>query len=97
MKKHYLTLIVMLALATVASAQTPPSKQLRDIISTGKLDDFFTVSNTLVGVYVPPRYKNVVFAKDKNNNTSVSRSTPSDEQVAADVVYDKVGEFSQSN
>ena len=97
MKKIYFTIILLFTLALTASAQVPESMQLRNIILDGGLDEYYTISNTLVGVYVPPRYKNVVYAKDKNNGTSVSYSTPSDDQIESGKIFDNKNDFSQSN
>lgn len=79
-----------------ASAQTSTeSKSLAEIISSGKAGDFYTITDELVGVYVPPRLKNVVFAKDNNNHAS--KSEPTQAQITAKKVYDDVEEFDQSN
>ena len=96
MKKHYLTLLLTILLAMTASAQTSTeSKSLAEIISSGKAGDFYTITDELVGVYVPPRLKNVVFAKDNNNHAS--KSEPTQAQITAKKVYDDVDEFDQSN
>ena len=78
-----------------ASAQTATSKSLKDIIDTGKQGATYMITDELVGVYVPPRYKNVVFAKDNNNN--VNKSEPNDAQVANGKMYDNFDDFDQSN
>ena len=79
----------------MASAQTPTPMSLGGIILNGNKGEIYTITNKLYGVYVPPRYKNVVFARDNNNN--VNKSTPSDEQVANEEIYDNVANFDQSN
>ncbi len=95
MKKFYLSLLTIL-LALAASAQTSTeSKSLAEIINSGKAGDFYTITDELVGVYVPPRLKNVVFAKDNNNHASKSAPTPA--QINAHKVYDDVEDFDQSN
>ncbi len=95
MKKFYLSILTIL-LAMTASAQTSTeSKSLAEIISSGKAGDFYTITDELVGVYVPPRLKNVVFAKDNNNHAS--KSEPTQAQITAKKVYDDVDEFDQSN
>lgn len=78
-----------------ASAQTATNMSLGGIIINGTKGDFYTITNKLYGVYVPPRYKNVVFARDNNNN--VAKSTPSNEQIANDKIYDNAANFDQSN
>lgn len=78
-----------------ASAETVTSMSLEDIISQGETGKLYTITNELVGVYVPPHFKNVVFAKD--NNASVKKSEPTAAQVASDKIYDNVNDFDQSN
>lgn len=95
MKKFYLSILTIL-LAVSASAQTPQPQALAQIINTGTRGNIYNIGSTLVGVYVPPRYKNVVFAKDINNS-SVSYSEPTDAQIANDKIYDNVEDFDQSN
>lgn len=92
MKKFYLSILTIL-LAVSASAQTPPQKSLANIIFSGEKSTVYTIYNTLYGVYVPPRYKNVVFAKD--NKSSVGPSDPTD--YPNDMIYDNVVDFDQSN
>ena len=94
MKKFYLSILTIL-LAVAASAETVTSMSLEDIISQGETGKLYTITNELVGVYVPPRYKNVVFAKD--NNASVKKSTPTDTQISSNKIYDNVNDFDQSN
>ena len=103
MNKHYLTLLLTILLAVSASAQEskgttpddPTPMSLGGIILNGTKGDFYTITHKLYGVYVPPRYKNVVFAKDNNNN--VNKSEPTDAQVANDKMYDNFDDFDQSN
>ena len=95
MKKFYLSILTIL-LAVAASAQEPQAQALAQIIKTGTRGNIYKIGSTLVGVYVPPRYKNVVFAKDINNS-SVSYSEPTDAQIANDKIYDNVEDFDQSN
>lgn len=73
----------------------PTPMSLGGIILNGTKGDFYTITHKLYGVYVPPRYKNVVFAKDNNNN--VNKSEPTDAQVANDKLYDNFDDFDQSN
>ncbi len=102
MKKFYLSILTIL-LAVSASAQEskgttpddPTPMSLGGIILNGTKGDFYTITHKLYGVYVPPRYKNVVFAKDNNNN--VNKSEPTDAQVANDKMYDNFDDFDQSN
>lgn len=95
MKKFYLSILTIL-LALSASAQTTTeAKSLAEIINSGKAGDFYTITDELVGVYVPPRLKNVVFAKDNNNHAS--KSEPSAAQIASGKIYDHVNDFDQSN
>ena len=95
MKKFYLSILTIL-LAVSASAQTTTdAKSLAEIINSGKAGDFYTITDELVGVYVPPRLKNVVFAKDNNNHAS--KSAPSAAQIASGKIYDHVNDFDQSN
>lgn len=93
MKKHYLTLLLTILLAVAASAQTVTNMSLGGIVLNGTKGDFYTITNRLYGVYVPPRYKNVVFAKDNNNN--VNKSDPTD--YPSDKIYDNYDDFDQSN
>lgn len=95
MKKHYLTLLLTILLAVAASAQTPTSLDLRHIITDGTEGEFYTITNTLYGVYVSPRYKNVVFAKD--NKANPHQSKPNEDQIFDEQVYDNYAEFDQSN
>lgn len=95
MKKHYLTLLLTILLAMSASAQTATSKSLKDIIDTGKQGATYMITDELVGVYVPPRYKNVVFAKDNNN--CYDPSQPTSAQTTNGKIYDNINEFDQSN
>ena len=46
-------------------------------------------------MYVSPRYKNVVFAKDNKANPHQSR--PNEDQIFDEQVYDNYAEFDQSN
>lgn len=95
MKKFYLSILTIL-LAMAASAQTPQPQALATIIKNGTRGDIYNIGSTLVGVYVPPRYKNVVFAKDINNS-SVSFSEPSPAQDQEGKIYDNYQNFDQSN
>lgn len=92
MKKIYL-LATTILLAVTASAQTRMS--LGGIILNGEQGEIYTVSNKLIGVYVPPHYRNVIFAKDKNQSTS--KSAPTDAQVQNNKIYDNAENFDQSN
>ena len=94
MKKFYLSILTIL-LAVAASAQTPPQMSLANIIFRGEKSTVYTITNKLYGVYVPPRYPNVLFAKD--NKSSVGPSEPTDAQVANGKIYDNVEDFDQSN
>ncbi len=95
MKKFNLTLILTLAMVLGAMAQEPERLQLKGIILTGTQGNFYTISNKLTGVYVPPRFKNVLFAKD--NNANVNKSEPTEDQIASDKIFDAVDQFDQSN
>ena len=101
MNKHYFTLLLTILLAVSASAQTAPiEKTLRNIILSSHeegegVGEIYTITGKLYGVYVPPRYKHIVFAKDNKQN--VNPSTPSDEQIEDDIVYDNYRSFDQSN
>ena len=95
MKKHYFTLLLTILLAVAASAETVTSMSLGGIILNGTKGDFYTITNKLYGVYVPPRLKNVVFAKDNNNNVNKSEAT--EDQVANNKLYDNFNDFDQSN
>lgn len=92
MKKFYI-LATTILLAATASAQQ--QKSLKDIVMYGKSGDIYTISDNLVGVYVPPRYKNVVFAKDNNNH--YQKSAPTQAQVNNYRLYDIASAFDQSN
>ena len=92
MKKFYLSILTIL-LAVAASAQTATNMSLGGIVLNGTKGEFYTITNKLYGVYVPPRYKNVVFARDNNNN--VNKSDPAD--YPSDKIYDNVADFDQSN
>ena len=94
MKKFYLCILTIL-LAMAASAQTTNQKSLYDIIKSGKASTVYKITDELVGVYVPPRHKNVVFAKDNNN--SYEKSNPSASQTTNGKIYDLVSNFDQSN
>lgn len=101
MKKHYLTLLLTILLAVAASAQEskgttpddPTPMSLGGIILNGTKGDFYTITHKLYGVYVPPHFKNVVFAKDNNNN--VNKSEPTD--YPSNKIYDNFDDFDQSN
>ena len=80
---------------TGATADDPISMSLSGIIQTGSKSKFYTLTNTLFGVYVHPRYPNVLFAKDKNTN--INKSEPTEAQVASGKIYDNVDDFDQSN
>ncbi len=92
MKKFYISILTIL-LAVAASAQTATNMSLGGIVLNGTKGEFYTITNKLYGVYVPPRYKNVVFARDNNNN--VNKSDPAD--YPSDKIYDNVDAFDQSN
>ena len=101
MKKFYLSILTIL-LAMSASAQTAPiEKTLRNIILSSHnegegVGEIYTITGKLYGIYVPPRYKNVVFAKDNKQN--VNPSSPTDEQLEDGIVYDtNYRNFDQSN
>jgi len=102
MKKHYFTLLLTILLALSASAQTAPiEKTLRNIILSSHeegegVGEIYTITGKLYGIYVPPRYKHIVFAKDSKQN--VNPSTPTDEQIEDEIVYDtNYKNFDQSN
>lgn len=92
MKKFYL-LATTILLAMSASAQE--QKSLHDIIMYGKAGEIYNITDNLIGVYVPPRYPNVVFAKDNNNH--YQKSAPTQTQIDNRKVYDHVDDFDQSN
>ena len=70
------------AMAGVAVAQeNVQTMTLNDIITTGQLSEFYTIENDLVGVYAPPHYPRVIFAKDANEYAN--RSEPTKEQYNA--------------
>lgn len=101
MKKFYLSILTIL-LAVSASAQTAPiEKTLRNIILSSHeegegVGEIYTITGKLYGIYVPPRYKHIVFAKDNKQN--VNPSTPTDEQLEDGIVYDtNYRSFDQSN
>lgn len=101
MKKFYLSILTIL-LAVSASAQTAPiEKTLRNIILSSHeegegVGEIYTITGKLYGIYVPPHYKNVVFAKDNKQN--VNPSSPTDEQLEDEIVYDtNYKQFDQSN
>ena len=82
MKKFYTTLLMIAAMAGVAVAQeNVQTMTLNDIITTGQLSEFYTIENDLVGVYAPPHYPRVIFAKDANEYAN--RSEPTKEQYNA--------------
>ena len=82
MKKFYTTLLMIAAMAGVAVAQeNVQTMTLNDIITTGQLSEFYTIENELVGVYAPPHYPRVIFAKDANEYAN--RSEPTKEQYNA--------------
>lgn len=94
----------MLALATMASAQT--SYTLANLIKKGNSGKTYTITDDLVGVYVSPHYPNVIFAKDEKGYESPSY--PSDDQINNNRLYDErdgvlddwgewQGTFDQSN
>lgn len=100
MKKFYLSILTIL-LAVSASAQTQSGESVDDaitmslagIINTGTKSKFYTLTNKLYGVYVPPRFPNVLFAKDNNKN--INKSDPAD--YPSNKIYDNVDNFDQSN
>ncbi len=70
------------AMAGVAVAQeNVQTMTLNDIITTGQLSEFYTIENDLIGVYAPPQYPRVIFAKDANEYAN--RSEPTKEQYNA--------------
>ena len=82
MKKVYTTLLMIAAMAGVAVAQeNVQTMTLNDIITTGQLSEFYTIENDLIGVYAPPHYPRVIFAKDANEYAN--RSEPTKEQYNA--------------
>ena len=82
MKKFYTTLLMIAAMAGVAVAQeNVQTMTLNDIITTGQLSEFYTIENDLIGVYAPPHYPRVIFAKDANEYAN--RSEPTKEQYNA--------------
>ena len=82
MKKFYTTLLMIAAMAGVAVAQeNVQTMTLNDIITTGQLSEFYTIENDLIGVYAPPQYPRVIFAKDANEYAN--RSEPTKEQYNA--------------
>ena len=95
MKKFYTFFLTTILLALSASAQNATRMSLGGIILNGEEGEFYTISNKLIGVYVPPRFTNVIYAKDKNTSTSPSR--PSDAQLANNKIYDVPETFDQSN
>ena len=106
MKRFYIALMMVVACCSVAGAQE--IWDLVKIITEGKSGQFYTIKNDLVGVYCPPNFPRVVFAKDDNGYSNKSR--PTEEQYNADPkqLYDEadgyfdefeewVGSFDQSN
>ena len=92
MKKFYITLLMIAALAGAAVAQQAQTMPLKDIISEGQLSEFYTIENDLVGVYAPPHFPRVIFAKDANEYAN--RSEPTQEQYDEHLLYDeKTGHF----
>ena len=94
MKKFYTTLLMIAAMAGVAVAQeNVQTMTLNDIITTGQLSEFYTIENDLIGVYAPPHYPRVIFAKDANEYAN--RSEPTKEQYNANPkrLYDERNGF----
>lgn len=93
MKKLYITLLLLAAVGITTFAQPSFPNTLSGIINQGKSGNSYTIKDNLVGVYVPPRYKNVLFAKDYNNYANPS--TPAEGQP----LYDERDghKFDQSN
>lgn len=88
MKKIYTTLMMAVMLAGVAVAQeNVQTLTLNDIITTGQLSEFYTIKDDLVGVYAPPHFPRVIFAKDADGYAN--RSEPSKEQYNAGRLYDE--------
>ena len=82
MKKFYTTLLMIAAMAGVAVAQeNVQTMTLNDIITTGQLSEFYTIETDLIGVYAPPHYPRVIFAKDVDEYAN--RSEPTKEQYNA--------------
>ena len=76
--------------ALVGVAASPDHVQtmpLNDIISTCKLTEFYTIENDLIGVYAPPKYPRVIFAKDADEYAN--RSEPTKAQYNAGHLYDE--------
>jgi hypothetical protein len=94
MKKFYTTLLMIAAMAGVAVAQeNVQTMTLNDIITSGQLSEFYTIENDLIGVYAPPHYPRVIFAKDANEYAN--RSEPTKEQYNANPrrLYDERNGF----
>ena len=91
MKKFYTTLLMIAAMAGVAVAQETMS--LKDIISFGQLSEIYTIENDLIGVYAPPHYPRVIFAKDADEYAN--RSQPTQEQYNANPkkLYDEANGY----
>ena len=90
MKRFYTTLLMITALVGVAVAQdNVQTMPLKDIITTGKLSEFYTIENDLIGVYAPPQYPRVIFAKDADEYAN--RSEPTKAQYNAGHLYDERG------
>lgn len=85
MKKNYLLAFLIAAVAVGASAQE--SMPLKDIISQGQLSEIYTIENDLIGVYAPPHYPRVIFAKDADEYAN--RSAPTHEQYNQHHLYDE--------
>ncbi len=90
MKKFYTTLLMIAALAGVAIAQdNVQTMTLNDIITTGQLSEFYTIENDLIGVYAPPHYPRVIFAKDANEYANPSEPTQEQYNANPKRLYDE--------
>lgn len=95
MKKFYLSILTILLALSASAQDNRPTWTLRGIIENGERDSYYTVKDSLIGVYVPPRFTNVIYAKDKNR--SANRSKPSEIQTTYNNIYDLPSTFDQSN
>ena len=95
MKQLYSAILLTVVMAMSASAQTPETMTLADIISQGTLSEFYTIEDDLVAVYCPPHYPRAIFAKDANGYGN--KSHPTTAQFLAGKLYDeKEGHFELS-
>ena len=92
MKNIYLTIILLFTLTAVASAQTVSgSYTLADLITNGESGKVYKITEDLIGVYCPPNYPNVIFAKDDNGYANYSQ--PSDDQIEQGLIFDEQGGY----